>query len=481
MIFNTKEIIHQVQNEFDDLLDFVTQEAKTSQINEVERGIWKRLLQIGYLLLQTYFQMRCAQYGRESLVTDTGEEIPFWQEKERTFYSIFGKMKIPRPYFYQKGGKGYSPLDELLGLGGDIYSEMVREMHEELSVHMAYGKAVKFMNRFLGIRLSARVLQQLVKTDAADVVAFYEKKPVPAIESEGEILVVQADGKGVPMLITELGGKKKTRKKESIVTTLYSINPNPRSVDEVVATFFEEADTSEKVSRNKPQNKQVWATLTGKDEALQRLHRLVDQREGDHFHHRVALCDGDDALQSRLQAHFPRFTLILDFIHANQYLWEVANTLFDDDDPQREQWMKRRTRQLLNSQTTQLIIALQQQAQLPETTLAQRTALTKAANYFTRNTSLMDYKSYLALGFPIASGVIEGACRHLVKDRMELSGMRWVQHTAEALLQLRAVSENEDWDAYHDFRRQYQQRRLYHPEKSTEFVPTLYHQLPLAF
>ena len=478
---NTKEIIHEVRNEFEDLLDFVTKDATLTQINEMERGIWQKLLQIGYLLLKTYFQTRCEAYGREALRTDEGQKISFVAEKERRFYSIFGVMKIARPYFYKKGEGGFSPLDELMGLGGDIYSEMLREMHEELSVHMAYGRAIKFMNRFLHINLSTRVLQQLVKTDAEDVVAFYDKKVAPPVKSEGKILVAQADGKGIPMLITALNGQKHTRKKESVVTTLYSIDPNPRSPDEVLATFFDKAEPSGKQARNRPQNKEVWATLTGKDTAFQRLYWQVEQREGDHFQHRVALCDGDDALQSRLQAHLPRFTLILDFIHAHEYLWDAAHALFSDDDPQRDEWMLKHARQLLASQTKPLIASLEQQAKHPATTPSQQVALTKAANYFTRNTPYIDYKSYLAQGFPIASGVIEGACRHLVKDRMELSGMRWVQPTAESLLQLRAVSENEDWDAYHDFRRKCQQRRLYQPRKSTDFVPTLYHQLPLVF
>jgi len=73
----------------------------------------------------------------------------------------------------------------------------------------------------------------------------------------------------------------------------------------------------------------------------------------------------------------------------------------------------------------------------------------------------MDYRTYLKNGWPIASGVIEGACRHFVKDRCERSGMRWSQSGAENLLHLRAVAENDDWDAYHDFRRRKRHSRLY--------------------
>jgi len=242
---------------------------------------------------------------------------------------------------------------------------------------------------------------------------------------------------------------------------------------------FDEPPPEAISKRKQPQHKHVWATLNGKDEALQRLERQLNRRDGSHIQQRVALCDGDEALQSRLQAMFPHFTLVLDFIHAYEYLCDAANTLFENDTPDFDQWIQTHTRQLLSSQTQRLVDALKQQAQQAAKS-AQQVALNKAANYLNRNRSFIDYKMYLENGWPIASGVIEGACRHLVKDRMELSGMRWTQPHAEAMLQLRAVAENDDWDAYHHFRRQCQQRRLYHPTKSASFVPTLYHQLPLG-
>ena len=162
-----KEIIHQVQNEFDDLLNFVLLDTRSSQAYAVERAIWHRLLRIGRLLLKTWFQLRCEQYGREPLVGDDGSETPFLTEKRRTFYSIFGKFKIPRPYFYQRGQGGASPLDELLGLGDDIYSDMLRQMHELLAVHTAYETGVDLMARLLGCKLSTRVCL-LYTSDAAD-------------------------------------------------------------------------------------------------------------------------------------------------------------------------------------------------------------------------------------------------------------------------------------------------------------------------
>ncbi len=240
MTSDTQEIIREVQHKFNDLLDFVLIDARNTPVYEVECHILKQLLQLGCLLMKTYCQMRCSQYGREPLVGDDGQETPFWQEKERTFFSIFGKFKIARPYFYQREQGGHSPLDELLGLGDDIYSDMLRQMYEILSVHTTYEKAVAIMSRFLGVKLSTRVAQQFVSKDATDVVAYYDKKEAPAVESEAEILVAQADGKGVPLVKTQFDGQQKIEKKEAVVTSIYTIGSTPRSVEDVMASFFDE-------------------------------------------------------------------------------------------------------------------------------------------------------------------------------------------------------------------------------------------------
>ena len=125
------------------------------------------------------------------------------------------------------------------------------------------------------------------------------------------------------------------------------------------------------------------------------------------------------------------------------------------------EWVKGRTLQILSGQTEQVIAELRQIAKNKKTKVAQRKQLHKTANYFERNLPYMDYPTYLSKGYPIATGAIEGACRHFVKDRFELSGMRWLQTGAENLLRLRAVAENEDWDAYYAYRRDQRQLRLY--------------------
>ena len=180
-----------------------------------------------------------------------------------------------------------------------------------------------------------------------------------------------------------------------------------------------------------------------------------------HIQHKVALCDGCEALQTRIGLQFPDFILILDFVHANEYLWAVANSLLGETSQQRLEWVSSRTLQILSGQTAQVIAELRWIAKNKKTKVLQRKQLIKTANYFERNLPYMDYPTYLSNGYPIASGVIEGACRHFVKDRFELSGMRWLQTGAEKLLRLRAVAENGDWEAYHAYRKEQRQLRLY--------------------
>ena len=511
MTFNSQEIIQDVRAQFEHMLDFVTgEQARTASADHIERGLFKLLLSLGAKLLQLFFVMRTQASSRQAIRIETGQELPYHRDTPREYFSIFGKVSFERPYFYKQAIGGQVPLDAELSLGEDCYSDLFREVSEYLGVYTVYGKTSDILERLLEIHLSTRALQQNIAEDAVDVEAYYAQKPPPSLESEAEILVIQADGKGVPMILDEptepsvrLGkGQKHGHKKEAVVTTVYTIKTAPRTPEEVVASFFELSQDPQlpAPAHPKPQNKHIWATLDGKETALSRLSLQVARRQGDHIQHKVALCDGCEALQSRIAAQFSDFSLVLDFIHASEYLWDVANRWLGETHPDRLDWMADQTLRILSGQTPQVIADFRHMAQKSKTKAALRQQLNKTANYFERNLPFMDYPTYLANGWPIASGVIEGACRHFVKDRCELSGMRWNQTGAENLLRLRAVAENDDWDPYHNYRKQQRHIRLYgSPDSSLEPIevqvmntqptvlepltsgrPSSYLQLPLA-
>lgn len=467
MTSNSQVIIQDIRSDFENMLEYVTgEQARTATADETERGLFKMLIEMGLKLLTLFFVMRAQNASRETLKTADGSVLYYHRDTKRRYVSIFGKLHFVRPYFYHKGKDGQTPLDAELRLGDDCYSELVREVNDYLGVYDVYHKACDILERLLGLSLSTRVIQTNLGEDAADVSAYYSQKPAPVANREAEILIVQADGKGIPMILEEtktdpvrLGkGEKHGRKKEAIVTSVYSIERFIRTPEQVVASYYDKISLAKP---SQPQNKHLWATLDGKDAALSRLTEQVQSRLGSHIQHKIALCDGCKSLQTRIAKYFPDFIQVLDFIHANEYLWKVANALFGETDDQRFDWMKTHTLQLLSGKTKRLIAEFRSLAKQPKISKRKRTQLLQTANYFERNLPFMDYPTYLANGWPIASGVIEGACRHFVKDRFELSGMRWRQSGAENLLRLRAVAENNDWDDYHAYRKLQRHSRLY--------------------
>ena len=470
MNYNLSEQQEKIRSEFESMLQFVTsEEAQKATADQVEKSLFSLVLSLGLQLLHLFFQMRGKTSSRES-ISIKGQEIRYHSEQKRVYFSIFGKVPVWRPYFYAREVGGYTPLDAELSLGADRYSDLLRETLDYLGVYVPYNKAVDIFKRILKLGVSTRVQQEFVAEDAEYVLDYYEQKPAPPSIEEAEILVVQADGKGIPIILEQssavpvrLGkGQKRGRKKEAIVTAVYTISANPRTPEDVMRSFFQ-ADKEKKSKRmpQKPQNKHIWATLDGKETALARLGQQVKLRQGSHIQHQVALADGCEALQERLKEQFPDFTLILDFVHANEYLWKVANSLFGETDKRREKWVKKQTALMLSGKVRDVIDDFRARAKTKSRRKNQVEKLEKTANYFERNLAYMDYATYLANGWPIASGVIEGACRHFVKDRFELSGMRWEQSGAENLLRLRAVAENGDWDDYHLFRRQERHQQLY--------------------
>jgi hypothetical protein len=302
------------------------------------------------------------------------------------------------------------------------------------------------------------------------VTTFDEQPAEPAVPPPAAtILVVPADGKGVPMVqpptqapsVRLAKGQKRTKKKEAVVTGLYTIVPHPRTPQDVVAALLQDADRPEPSARPQPVDKELQATLEGKAVAMSRLAPRVAQREGPHIQQRVALTDGAEALQQQLVSHFPAHALVLDIIHATEYLWDMDNALLGETHPQRPAWVRAYLQPLLAGQTDAVITALEAEGKDPASTGTQRQAVHRTVGYYRRNRPYMHYDESLARGWPIGTGVVEGACRPLVKDRLEQSGMRWTTDGAQAVLDLRAVRLNGHWDRYWPFHRHQQHQRWY--------------------
>jgi hypothetical protein len=249
--------------------------------------------------------------------------------------------------------------------------------------------------------------------------------------------------------------------REVIVTALYTIQPYLRTPEEVAASLLREPDRPELGPRPRPIQKELRATLDGKAAALERLAARVQQRESPRIVDRVALTDGAPALQEQMRISLPEHTLVLDIIHAVEYLWAAGNALLGERHPDRTVWVRGHLLALLRGQVETVVTALAKDADAPDLTTAARKTVATTIGYYQRNAPFMRYDQYLARGWPIGTGVVESACGHLVKDRMQQAGMRWTKDGAHAILDLRAIRLTHDWDAYWAFRRQRQHHRLY--------------------
>jgi hypothetical protein len=471
MTSNPEPIVQQVQGEFQNLLVYVTgPEARLQTAYIVELTLFRRLLALGAALLRLFLVTRAAGRLAEPVTAPDGTRLTYHDQRPTTYDSVFGKVRFERHFFTAPGQEGRCPLDAELSLPARCYSDLLREWAAYGTTDESYRESQTVLERILGLSLSVHALETCVTEAGEDVTTFYEQPvdptaPVPA----GTILVVQADGKGVPIVQpptqrppVRLGkGQKRGKKKEAVVTALYTIAPYPRTPQEVVGALLQEAGGPALAPRPRPEGKELRASLEGKAMAMRRLVQRVAQRDGPAIQQRVALTDGAEALQQQLVSHLPEYTLVLDIIHATEYLWDTATALLGETHPQRPAWVRAYLESLLAGQTDAVITALEAEAKNPRCTRLQRQAVRRTVGYYRRNRPYMRYDEYLACGWPIGTGVVEGACGHLVKDRMEQSGMRWTTSGAQRVLDLRAVRLNGHWDAYWKFHRQQQQRRLY--------------------
>lgn len=466
----TPSIAENIQAKIDDLVEIVSgQKSQDQTAYEVEGQLWHHLLSLGQHLMQLFFTTQETEEVHQETYEVDGIAYPYIGQRQRKYVSLFGDVTVGRACYWRKGMESQFPLDAQLSLPQRSFSDLVQERVGELSVIMTYEEAVTVFSRWLGWDLCKRSSEQINADHADDVATYYEAQPVPDTPTEDTILVVCADGKGIPMTRKDSPppaarrgrGAKKTAKKDATVTTLYTIAPYKRCADDIIRALVPgyAAEASALPPRPKPSNKQVFGTLAGQKVAFEQLAKQVDRRHSEQTVHYVALTDGNRGLKKRVQQDLPQFTLIVDIIHVTEYLWEAAHTLLGETHPMRDVWMQDALRCLLENDLDRLLSHLDYQ--LTGLSKRQQTTLQKVIRYLTNNRDYLHYQDYLAQGYPIGTGVIEGACRHLVKDRFERAGMRWSITGAQVMLDLRAVYLNDDWDDFHRFRRQQAHQKRY--------------------
>lgn len=214
--------------------------------------------------------------------------------------------------------------------------------------------------------------------------------------------------------------------------------------------------------------RRLWASvIKSKDEVIEQVSEEMKRRDPEGNKTAVCLTDGERALHLRalkyLKSVFPSLILILDIIHVLEYLWKAAHVFYAEGSEDARLWVRQRLLWIVQGKVSHVVAGIRQSATKQRVSRKKREVIDKVCNYFMSNKDRMRYKEYLARGLPIASGSVEGACGHLVKDRMERTGALWkVQDKgADAILKIRALDKSGDWDEYWDFHMKQEHNRLY--------------------
>jgi len=467
------------KEEFQKILDYITNDAQNQQLHEVEKSIFARLVHLGLTLLNLFLAAKGdGNVGKTHTDTKGVTRTLHTSKKDKTYFSIFGKIVIKRAYYWIKGQGGLCPLDEKLNLPEDSYSYLLEEWTTLLGARQAYNKVGDLLKKILGVDIWNEPIKIMMSKAGEKIDEFYEEQSTPEAESEGEILAIAVDCKGVPVIKEEPAksknrlkkGEKPGKKKMSTVTAVYTIDRHERGVEDVVKEVLEtdkllkgkEKEKHKETSdRPKPKNKIVRATMHGKEQAFKKLDKAISQRDPQQKKERVALVDGEHKLRMMIEKSLIGFTIILDLFHVLEYLWQAAHVFYKEGSDEAESWVKINLRLLLRGQVSLIIKNLRHSLENQRWSPSKRCALNKVITYLENGKEYMKYDIYLAKGYPIGSGVIEGACRNLVKDRMELAGMRWTVDGAEAVLQIRSADANGIWEKFWNFRIQKEYEKSY--------------------
>lgn len=201
--------------------------------------------------------------------------------------------------------------------------------------------------------------------------------------------------------------------------------------------------------------------IKGKKTIFDEVREEMDARDPTQRRIRVAITDGERALQRLVTAKLGEAVVVLDLFHVMEKVWAVGGCLHPAGSVELTNWVKAKLLKILHGRVELVVRGIRQSATKRNLQGGKLKAITSACNYLHSNRDRMRYNEYLDLGFPIGSGVIEGACKNLVRDRMERTGMRWTKEMAEAMLKLRATYRNGDFDEYWRFHKRCEQRRLY--------------------
>jgi len=393
----------------------------------------------------------------------------------RHYYSSFGKVYVKRLGYKQAGVTSVFPLDGAMNLPNNCYSHRLQKRAAKALSGNSIRNSSSDIYDETGVNIGNRQLEEIASEASLDFGSFYESRVIDKAIDKKPICVLSFDGKGIVMRKEHLTeqtkknaeseshklqkklskGEKKNRKRMATVTAIYSIDRNTRTPDEV-AKQFQPIHVVKDKKPPKPVNKKVSASIeTPMKTVIQKTFDEAIRRDPEQEQELVALVDGDhkqiDYIKKQAATLGISIIIIMDIIHVLEYVWKAARSFFAEDDRESEKWVGQKIEMILKGKTDAVIVDIFNKAVETKISKDKLRPIAKCLKYLSNHVEYLRYEQYLAKGYPIGTGIIEGTCRHLVRDRMELTGARWSVKGAESILKLRALRLNGDLDDYWAF------------------------------
>jgi hypothetical protein len=465
-----EELSSQIRHRLDEIIAFCLKDQEPATFLEFEAALLGLLRSLGCLLIQLFLRARhdrldpSAWRARGYRVADPAPG--------RTLKTSCGPVVYIRAFFVLRhgGGPGVHPLDVVLGLTRDGYSPLVIGWFCRLATRVSFQVASGLGEMFLGAAPPASAIEEWVLGLARPAYVYMSDGPLP--ENDGDVLVIEIDGKAAPTateqeLARRRGprarhqrgckcqrhrgrakrgrrGRKKRRKKGDK-------SKNGRSATLVVMYTLRRGEDGR---LHGPINKKVFGTFGSRKSALEWA-RAQATRRG--FPPGTAktiqiVVDGETCLEQRLRRLFRGAILTLDIRHAQEKLWEVGRLFHREGSTQLTRWVEELVALLYKGHVRALLQRLEQEYRALSLrgpgTKEKRKTMQKVIRYLNARFKLMDYGRWRTHDLVIATGVVEGAARYVVGERLDNSGMRWIEERAEAVLLLRCIEVNGDWEAF---------------------------------
>ena len=407
----------------------------------VELAIRTAMVKLGGSLLE---QLLGTDTGYAGPVIDcgAGPQAGFVSYREKTFGTVLGPNRLSRAYYHCPDcHAGVIPRDDQLGMADVSVSPGLRAMVDRVGETVPFAKASKLLSELAGITFGAKRIERRSEADGGVLVAAADAEATAALAGQlvvlpvgdaPEKLYVAMDGTGIPMVPGELVGRKGKGE-----------DGKARTREVKLAVAFTQTDLDEDgYPVRDPGSSSYVATL----EPVEHFGDLVAiegrRRGSDHAGTVVILGDGSPWIWNLAATHFPAATHIVDLFHAREHVYDLAKLIVAQLGTRYRRWVEDRIGQLNSGD----IEGLCETVRALELAIPASTAVEAALGYFETNAERMRYAAFRAAGHFVGSGTVESGCKAVIGQRLKLSGMRWSEHGAGAILALRCQEASGRWD-----------------------------------